>query len=127
MNTSSYIFGILAAVLTLVIVIEMLRRRRLRERHAIWWLLAGIFALIIGIFPQTLTWAAGLVGITIPINLVFFVGLFVLFFVGIQHAAELTKIESQNRILAEQLSLLELRLRAIEGEPERGDTSQDRG
>ena len=49
MSITSYIFGICAAVLTLLVVIEMLRRRRLRERHAIWWLIAGVLALIVGI------------------------------------------------------------------------------
>jgi hypothetical protein len=127
MNVTSYIFGILAALFVLVVVIEMLRRRRLRERHAIWWLLAGLFALLVGVFPQILRWAADLVGIEIPINLVFFVCLIILFLVCLQHSSELTKIESQNRALVEQFALLELRLRTIEGEPEVGDTSRRTG
>ena len=46
MTLTSYIFAVAAAVLTLYVVVEMLRRRRLRERHALWWLLAGVLALI---------------------------------------------------------------------------------
>ncbi|MCX7521033.1 DUF2304 domain-containing protein [Microbacterium sp. STN6] len=124
MNATSYVFGIVAALFVLFVVVEMLRRRRLRERHAIWWLVAGLFALVIGVFPSILTWAADLIGITIPINLVFFVSLIILFLVCLQHSSELTKIESQNRALVEQHTLLELRVRTLEGEPEQGDTRQ---
>lgn len=116
MNVASYIFGIVTALLALLIVIEMLRRRRLRERHAAWWLFAGTMALIIGIFPQTLRWASDLVGIEIPTNLVFFVSLAILFLVCLQHSAELTDLESENRSLAEAIVLQDLRLRVLEAE-----------
>jgi hypothetical protein len=110
MTLSSYILGICAAVLVLAVVIELLRRRQLRERHAIWWLVAGLLALVAGVFPTTLIWASELVGIELPVNLVFFVSVSILFLVCLQHAAELTKLESKARILAERVALIELQL-----------------
>lgn len=120
MTVASYIFGVLSAVLTLTVVIEMLRRRRLRERHAIWWLIAGTLALVIGVFPDTLVWAAGLVGVAIPLNLVFFVSVAVLFLVCIQHSAELTVLEAKTRTLAEKTALLEMRIGEMEKDQARG-------
>jgi len=119
-TVASYIFGVLSAVLTLTVVIEMLRRRRLRERHAIWWLIAGTLALVIGVFPDTLIWAAGLVGVAIPLNLVFFVSVAVLFLVCIQHSAELTVLEAKTRTLAEKTALLEMRIGELEKDQARG-------
>ena len=113
MTTTSYIFGIISAVLILVVVIELLRRRLLRERHAICWFVAGLLALVAGVFPVTLTWAANLVGIQVPINLVFFTSIAILFLVCLQHGSELTRLESKTRILAEHVALLELQLREI--------------
>lgn len=109
MSLSSYIFGIAAAALVLVVVVELLRRRHLRERHAVWWLVAGVFALVAGIFPETLAWAASLVGIELPVNLVFFVSIAILFLVCLQHSAELTVLESKTRTLAERIAIMELR------------------
>lgn len=114
MTTATYILGALTALITLGVVIEMLRRRRLRERHAIWWLLAGTLALIVGVFPNVLGWAAGLIGVTVPLNLVFFVSVAVLFLVCIQHSAELTDLEAKIRILAETAALQEMRIDALE-------------
>ncbi|QTX05271.1 DUF2304 domain-containing protein [Agromyces archimandritae] len=110
MSTASYVLGIVSALAVLGVVIEMLRRRRLRERHAVWWLIAGILALIIGVFPGVLVRAADAVGIQVPTNLVFFVSLAVLFLVCLQHSSELTRLESQSQRLAERLALLETRL-----------------
>jgi hypothetical protein len=113
-STLQYVLGIVAASLTLVLVIEMLRLRRLRERHAIWWIVAGLGALIIAIFPAALEWVAERIGFDVPINLAFFASLVLLFLVALQHSAELTKVEAHSRTLAEQVALLDLRVRELE-------------
>lgn len=114
MSTTAYLLGIVAAIATFMVVVEMLRRRRLRERHAVWWLIATSLALVVGIFPGLLEWASDLFGVGVPSNLVFFVSIAVLVLVCIQHSAELTELESETRALAERSALLDLRLRAVE-------------
>lgn len=105
-----YLFGIVGAVVMLVIVLEMLRRRKLRERHALWWMLAGIIALIAAIFPQSVMMISEFLGFESPINLIFFSSFFVLFLVALQHSSELTELESHNRLIVERLTLLESKL-----------------
>ncbi|MBC7594082.1 MAG: DUF2304 domain-containing protein [Kineosporiaceae bacterium] len=119
MTLSSYFLGIVATIVSLVVVVELLRRRRLRERHAIWWLIAGVLALITGVFPSVLEWAARLVGVEVPTNLVFFVSIAILFFVCLQHSAEVTQLESKTRTLAERSALLELRVLELESQRQR--------
>lgn len=115
-TSPQYILGIIASVSTLVLVVEMLRRRRLRERHATWWLIAGIVAVITSIFPQGLIWLSKAIGFELPVNLVFFGSLLILFLVVLQMSAELTKIEGHNRLIAEEVALLDLRIREIESD-----------
>lgn len=114
MTATAYIIGIAVALVMLAFVVELLRRRRLRERHAVWWMLATILALIAGLFPGVLEWAAMLAGVAVPANLVFFVSIGVLVIVCIQHSAELTSLESKTRVLAERAALLELKLEKLE-------------
>ena len=117
MTVRAYIFGIAAAFFVLIVVVSLLRQRRLRERHAVWWLVAGVLALLAGAFPESLTRVADFVGIVLPINLVFFVSITILFLVSLQHSAELTRLEAKTRDLAEAVALLELRVRELGGEP----------
>lgn len=123
MSLVSYIFGVAVAVILLTVIIVMLVRRRLRERHALWWLVLGVVALVAALFPGLLEGTAKLFGIALPISLVFFIGIAVLFLVSIQHAAELTRLEEQTRVLAEQHALLELRLRDLSGDGSGADES----
>ncbi len=118
MTTTTYVLGVAAAALTLIIAVELLRRRHLRERHAIWWIVAGSLALLVSLFPVTLEWAAGVIGIALPTNLIFFVSSAILFLICLQHSAELTRVEGSARDLAESIALLELRVREVEAQQE---------
>lgn len=112
----SQIIGIFAAAVTLIVVIELTRRGKLKERHALWWLIAGVLALVIGVFPGILDALAQFVGVEIPINLVFFVSIAVLFLVCIQSSTELTSLEEKTRILAEESALLKQRIEELEAQ-----------
>ena len=114
MTLASYLFGIVAALLIFVVVIEMLRQHQLRERHATWWLIAGTLALVGSVFPVTVTWASTIVGVELPVNLVFFVSLIILFLVCLQQSAELTSLEAKTRTLVEVVAMQDLRIRALE-------------
>ena len=114
MNPMTYAFGIVAAVVALIAIVELMRRTTLRERHAVWWLVGGVLALIVAIFPQTLTWAAQLLGVAVPTNLVFFIAIGLLFLVSLQYGAELTRVEDKIRTLAEEAAFHESRIAALE-------------
>lgn len=114
MNPLTYAFGIAAASLAMIAIIELMRRGTLRERHAVWWLVGGVIALVIAIFPRTLTTAARLLGISVPTNLVFFIAIAILFLVSLQYGAELTRVEAKLRTLAENSAFQDQRIRALE-------------
>lgn len=114
--TAAYVLGIVAPLLVLGLVVDLLRRGRLRERHAVWWLVFGLVALVGGVFPALLAKLASLTGVELPVNLVFFVAISVAFLVFLQHSAELTRLEAKTRTLAERVALLELELRKVKGE-----------
>jgi len=113
-NAVSYAFSIVASLAALGVVVERLRRRRLRERHAVWWLAAGFAALVLSVFPGLLEGLADLVGIQEPSNLAFFASLLVVFVVCVQYSAELTDLEDKVRRLAEESAIATLRLRELE-------------
>lgn len=121
MNTVTYAFGIVAAVLALIAIVELMRRGTLRERHAVWWFVGGVLALVIAVFPQTLTWTAQALGIAVPTNLVFFVAIGLLFLVSLQYGAELTRIEAKMRALAERAAFHEHRIEELERRSEAMD------
>ncbi|MDR7185331.1 hypothetical protein J2X85_002365 [Microbacterium trichothecenolyticum] len=114
MTPTAYVLGVAVALLAFIVVLELIRRRRLRERHAIWWLVATALAVLAGIFPGAVAWIADAAGVVLPANLIFFVSIGVLALVCIQQSVELTELESETRVLAERVAILEVRVSAQE-------------
>jgi hypothetical protein len=108
------IVSVVVAVAALVLVFELLRRRRLREKYAAIWVVIAVGTLVVAVFPGLLRWFADLVGIQTPSNLLFFGSLIVLFAVSLQLSREVGLLEEQSRRLAEEVGTLSMRLDALE-------------
>ncbi|MEV5568480.1 DUF2304 domain-containing protein [Spirillospora sp. NPDC052269] len=100
-----YQLGIAGAAISLAVIFEMLRRRRLREKYAVIWVAVAVGIAVIAVFPATLTWAARITGVQVPANLLFFVGCLVLLTVNVQLSSEVSRLEERVRTLAEELAL----------------------
>jgi hypothetical protein len=110
---ANLVLGILGSIVTLTLLFEMMRRHRLREKYAVFWAVVAVFTLVVAAFPALLTWAAALVGVAVPANLLFFIASMLLLVVSVQHSSELGRLEERTRTLAEEVALLRLQ---VEGE-----------
>lgn len=101
----------------LVVVFELIRSRRLRERYALLWLLTGLVMLALSLWRDGLNTIAGWVGIeTYPPAVLFAVVSLFIIVVLLHYSTVLSKVADQNTILAQRLALLEQELREREQE-----------
>ncbi len=108
------IVTVVVAVLAFVLVFELLRRRRLRQKYAFLWVLVAGATVLLSIFPGALARASALLGIAVPSNLLFLVSLLILFGVSLQLSIEVGVLEEQSRRLAEEVGAMRLRLEEVE-------------
>ena len=108
--SANVVLGVVGSLVVLVALLEMMRRHRLREKYAVIWFLVAAGVLTLAVFPGILTGTADLVGVEVPVNLLFFVGSLVLLVLTLQHSYELGRLEEKTRTLAEELALLRLEL-----------------
>lgn len=109
--------SLVLSISMVVIVLIMLRNGRLREKYAILWLVIGGLTIILGFFPRLLNWAASLVGVVVPANLLFAMSILLLVGVSLHVSRELTILEDETRILAEEVAILRA---SVEGIQRRG-------
>jgi len=102
-----YFLGIFATVAVFAIIIQLVRSDRLKERQAIWWLIASTFSVIVSIFPETLDFFASSLGFEVPANLAFFISIALLCIVTLQLSADLNKTDERVRSLAERIAIIE--------------------
>ena len=108
--SGNYVLGLIGSIITLALLFELLRRRRLREKYAVFWVVVATATLVIAVFPQTLTAAADLVGVAVPANLLFFGASMLLLGVSIHQSYEMGRLEDRTRTLAEEIGLLRLEI-----------------
>lgn len=109
--------NVLAAVtafITLIFIVDLLRRGVLKEKYAVLWLLFAGAALFFAVFPGVLDRLAALIGVYSPVNLLFFVTIVLLVLVSVQLSYELSRHEARIRRLAEESALLSERLERLE-------------
>lgn len=107
---ANLILGIVGSLTTLVLLFELLRRKHLREKYAILWVVVSLTTLLVAAFPRVIYWASDVVGVAVPANLLFFVASMVLLGISVHHSYELGRLEDRSRVLAEEVALLRLRL-----------------
>lgn len=106
---ANYLLGFIGALVTLATLFEMLRRRRLREKYAVLWVVVALVTLLIALFPGLLIWTSQQLGVQVPANLLFFLASLLLLVVSIQHSYELGRLEERTRTLAEEIALMQMR------------------
>jgi hypothetical protein len=101
----------IASIVLLLVVFELIRSRRLRERYALLWLLTGVVLLVLSAWRGGLNKIAGWVGVeTYPPAILFAVASFFILAVLLHYSTVISRLSDQNSILAQRLALLESRL-----------------
>jgi hypothetical protein len=106
------------SLILVLVVFELIRSRRLRERYALLWLLTGIVLVILSAWRGGLNTIAGWLGVRgYPPAVLFAVGLMFVILVLLHYSTVISRLADQNVVLAQRLALLETKLG--EREPDR--------
>jgi hypothetical protein len=105
------IAGAVASVLLVLVVLELIRKRRLKERYALLWLATGVVLLVLSAWRDGLNTIAGWLGVTgYPPAVLFAVATLFVLLVLLDYSTVISKLADQNTILAQRLALLEEKL-----------------
>jgi hypothetical protein len=97
-------------VLILGVIVELLRRRRLREKYAFIWLFTGLLVIVLALFPGGLDGVARSMGVASGVSLVLFLAVVFLLVIAIHLSWEVSQLEEETRSISEEIALLRLEL-----------------
>jgi hypothetical protein len=107
----------IASLLLLLIVLELIRSRRLRERYALLWLATGLVLLVLSAWRGGLNSIAGWFGVeTYPPAVLFAVATLFFLLVLLHYSTVISKLSDQSTMLAQRVALLEQRLSEVEAD-----------
>jgi hypothetical protein len=109
--------GVVASALLILVVLELIRGRRLKERYALLWLATGVVLLVLSAWRGGLNTVAGWVGVTTyPPAVLFAVATLFILLVLLHYSTVISRLTDENVDLAQRVALLEERMRAVEEE-----------
>lgn len=100
------IMAILIAVFIFGVILELVRRRRLREEYSWLWLLTGAGLIALTVRHDLLVAISRMIGAALPTSTLFFFGLIFLMLVCLQFSIRISKLTNQVKDLAQELAML---------------------
>jgi hypothetical protein len=106
--------AIIVTFALLVLVFELVRRKRLSERYAILWLLAALTLFVLAVWKGLLTSLSHDVGIAYPPSALFAVAIGLIAIILLHFSLAVSRLSDQNKVLAQRLGLLQQRIEEAE-------------
>jgi hypothetical protein len=105
------VVGVVASIVLILVVLELVRGRRLKERYALLWLATGVVLLVLSAWRGGLNTVAGWLGVTgYPPAVLFAVATLFVLLVLLHYSTVISKLTDENVELAQRIALLEERV-----------------
>lgn len=99
------IFAILLLIVLLVLI-EAIRKKKLEVKYSLSWLFVVIALLIIDGFPQIMKVMAKILGIDLPSNMLFLLGVFFLAIIVYTLTVAVSRLSTKNKTLVQEIANL---------------------
>ncbi len=100
------IFALVASILIMLVVVELVRRRKLREEYSWLWLLTGAGIILLVLCYDLLVSISHFIGAIAPTTTLFIFSLLFLMFISLHYSIQISKLTQQVKEMAQQLALL---------------------
>ena len=113
---------LVASVCFLIIVLRFIRRQHLSVSHSLLWLVLGIAGIAAALIPSWVFALSGLLGLELPVNLIFFECIFFLIVAVLSISMVASSQADMIRGLVQDVSLLTQRVEMLERRQRLGAT-----
>ncbi len=115
--------GVAAAVV--VVVFELMRRRKLREEYSWVWVATAAFVAVLALEGNVLTAISAFVGSSSPVWTLFFGAMVFLLALALQFSVRLSRLTHRHRTLGQRVALLEAEIQRLR-EQDAGERAPER-
>jgi hypothetical protein len=116
MTIHQKIFAVITVCIVFITIIELLRRRRLKEEYSWLWILTGIAMILMVAWYDLLVFISKLIGAIAPTTTLFIFAILFLLALSIHYSIIISKLSLQLKDLTQEITILK---REIEEKPAR--------
>jgi hypothetical protein len=107
MMATQRIISIIASGGLLLLILELVRRKRLMERYALLWLFSTLLLLVLSVWSGLLNSLASGLGVSYPPSALFAVAFVVVLVLLVHFSLAVSRLSDQNKVLAQRLGLMQ--------------------
>ena len=107
---------VIICIIIFILILDLVRRRKLREEYSWLWLLTSAALFILVIRYSWLELITGAIGAVLPTTTLFIAGLVFLLFLSIQFSVRISKLTDQVKNLIQENALLREKVEEIKGD-----------
>jgi len=111
------IFALVTSIVAFLFIVELVRRRRLREEYSWLWLLTSGAMIVLAVWFQLLLGITSLVGSVTPITTLLLFAVLFLFAIVVHYSVIISKLTTQVKNLAQELALVSNKMGDLAGAP----------
>jgi hypothetical protein len=100
------IFAIATSVVVFVMLVDLVRRRRLREEYAWLWLLTGAAMIVLISWPRLLAFVTHAIGAATPLTTLLIFSLLFLLAIVVHYSVIISRLTTQMKNLTQEVALL---------------------
>lgn len=101
------LLAILISLVMLFGIVELVRRRKLKEEYSFLWLLTGVILFVLAVNFNLLVKLTQAIGVVTPVNTLFFFGLLFVIVLCLHYSLKISQLTIQVKTLAQKVALLE--------------------
>jgi len=110
MPLQQQIFALIVSVMIFIFVIDMVRRRRLREEYSVLWLATSVLMFVLVLRYEWLVTLTTLIGAGLPTTTLFLGSLIFLVLLSVQFCIKISRLTDQVKILSQENALIKLEI-----------------
>lgn len=108
MPLQQQIFALIVSVMVFIVVVDMVRRRRLREEYSVLWLLTSVIMFVLVFRYEWLVALTTAIGAGLPTTTLFLFSIIFLMFLSVQFCIKISKLTDQVKNLSQENALMKL-------------------
>lgn len=94
-------------LLTFALFVDQIKQKKLKLQYTLTWMLLLLFILIVTVFPGILGFVVNIMGIALPINMIFFFGFLFTLVIIYRLTMAVSKQSEEIKFLTQKVALLE--------------------
>ncbi len=116
LSPRTQVFVVVAGVLMLLVILNFVRKKQLREQYSLLWILSAVVLILSAVFIKFIEKASHAVGIYYPPAFLFLIAILLLLVLQFHFSTVISNLREQNKVLTQDLAILASEVDALKAE-----------